>query len=294
MCHGSPFSYQSESVRLKATTTKSRDGSERLMLGNVIMKEKPARKRARRSDWQHSIELQRLREIEKVIKSRHGAHVPDPAGTDDLETCTAYVRAAAMTPSGQDLRSWCKRWAPWIDPVTVQVIIDGASWRRKMIGADAVAKLLFVSLEERNALGLKTIGAFDVPKEQRQKLAMETKRERDKNRQAQKRKAEGRKDRASYEAASISAAKPWEAEGVSRRTWYRRLGTSPSRVVDKTIGDTPVPAASQAHMPPTPPRIHMGQVRVAELVAGLGDHPPAGLQGAAPHGIGDRKGARVA
>lgn len=279
---------------MKATTKKSRDGSERFMLGNVIMKEKPARKRARRSDWEHSIELQRLREIEKVIKSRHGAHIPDPEGTDDLDTCTAYVRAAALARSGQPLGNWCARWAPWIDPVSVELIENEAAWRRKMIGADAVAKLLFVSMEERTALGLKTIGAFDVPKEERQKLAKETKRERDKNRQADKRKAEGRNDRASYEAASISAAKPWEAEGVSRRTWYRRLGTSPSRVEDKTIGDTPVPTASKAQMPPTPPRIHMGQVRVAELVVGLGDHPPAGLQGAAPHGIGDRKGARVA
>jgi len=292
--HGPAVPYQSESVRLKVATKKSRDGSERVMLGKVIMKEKPARKRARRSEWEFSVELLRLREIEKIIRSRHGAHIPDPTGTDDLDTCTAYVRAAAMARSGQNLEGWCARWAPWIDPVSVKLIANDAAWRRKMIGADAVAKMLFVSLEERTAIDLKTIGAFDVPKEQRQKLAKETKRERDKNRQADKRKAEGRIDRASFEAASISAAKPWEAEGVSRRTWYRRLGTSPSRVVNKSIGDTPVPTASIAPMPPTPPRIHMDQVRVAELVAGLGDDPPAGLQGAAPHGNGDRKGARVA
>jgi len=28
--------------------------------------------------------------------------------------------------------------------------------------------------------------------------------------------------RAEYEAQSISRLKPWEAEGVSRATWYRR------------------------------------------------------------------------
>ena len=42
------------------------------------------------------------------------------------------------------------------------------------------------------------------------------------------RRANGAKPRARYEAESLARVKPREAEGISRRTWYRRRGTSPS------------------------------------------------------------------
>jgi uncharacterized protein (DUF2384 family) len=35
----------------------------------------------------------------------------------------------------------------------------------------------------------------------------------------------GAVERVEYEAGSLSKAKPWEAEGISRRTWYRRQKT---------------------------------------------------------------------
>lgn len=275
---------------MKPSIQSNRDGSQSILLGNVILKEKPSRNRSRRREWAFSHEILRLREIEKIIRHRHRNGIPDPTGTDDFETCFAYVRAVAMTPRCQDVVSWCETWAPWAVYQEELVDLVCEERRRKyMLRSDAVAVLLHVTLKERTALGLKTIGACDVSAEDRKALAKEAKRIRDRTRQEQKRKADGRKDRASYEAASISAAKPWEAEGVSRRTWYRHLGTSPSRVEDTTIGDTLVPTASKAQMPPKPPRIHIGQSRAAGLVEGLGDHPPAGLQGAGPHGMCDRR-----
>jgi len=36
------------------------------------------------------------------------------------------------------------------------------------------------------------------------------------------RRRQGVVERSSYEAASLEQAKPWEAEGISRRSWYRR------------------------------------------------------------------------
>jgi FixJ family two-component response regulator len=33
--------------------------------------------------------------------------------------------------------------------------------------------------------------------------------------------------RAEYEANSLSRTRPWEAMGISRRTWYRRGKTTP-------------------------------------------------------------------
>jgi hypothetical protein len=37
-----------------------------------------------------------------------------------------------------------------------------------------------------------------------------------------------RQTREEYLARSLSRSRPWEAEGVSRRSWYRRRGTSAS------------------------------------------------------------------
>lgn len=45
----------------------------------------------------------------------------------------------------------------------------------------------------------------------------------------QRRRSLGAVPRQDYETGSFSRLKPWEAEGISRRTWYRRHGTSPCR-----------------------------------------------------------------
>lgn len=276
---------------IEARSTKHRDGSERILLGNVIMKEKPARKRADRIEWRFSLEMLRLREIEAVIRHRHGNGIPDPEGSDDVETCHAYLRAVAMTPGVQDVVSWAAVWAPWASGSDLSAITAGGSKRKRMLGADAVARLLFVTLRERSALGLKTVGACDLPPEERQQKAKDGKRSRDRARQEQKRRADGRLPRQSYEASSTSQLKPWEAEGVSRRTWYRRRGTGPSRVEVIRIGDTPV---SRPNIPRPKPSMVVGQSCAAGLVAGLGDHPPAELQEAAPHGSGDTGRERAA
>lgn len=271
---------------MKLVRKENRDGSGQVLLGKVILQERPSRKRDRRADWVFSLEMLRLREIEAIIKHRHGNGIPDACGSDDLDTCMAYLKAVAATPNTQDVASWAKIWAPWADPATVEVLATRMANRKRMLGADAVAKLLFVSHAERTELGLKTIGACDVPHEERTKIAKEGKRARDRSRQEQKRRAEGRMPRTSYEAASTAVTKPWEDEGVSRRTWYRRRGTSLSRVEVIGNGDTPVP-------PPIFPKSEQQasrQTRVAGLHAGLGDHPPAELQEAAPHGNRDRGG----
>ena len=70
-----------------------------------------------------------------------------------------------------------------------------------------------------------------------------------------KRRTKGMKSRAEYlESHNLSQAKPWVAEGVSRRTWYRRRGTGLAaihknntldRLVSKGSGN-PSPTPSKA------------------------------------------------
>lgn len=75
-------------------------------------------------------------------------------------------------------------------------------------------------------------------------MAAERHREREKAR----RRAAGAVDRATYESQSLSRLKPWEALGMSRRTWYRAgkpmpqdNGTSPC-VLPEPEGAQPAPA----------------------------------------------------
>jgi hypothetical protein len=275
---------------LKAITKTKRDGSEQIMLGALILKEKPSRKRAKRHDQPFSLENLRMREIEDVIRHRHGNGIPDPAGTDDVELCHAYLRAVALTPASQSASSWALVWAPWADPVTLDLMDKAAADRDRMLPADSIAKLLYVTMAERTKLKLKTIGACDISQADRQKAAKERKRERDRNRQEQRRKVEGRVDRTSYEAASLSKLKPWVAEGISRRTWERRRDASASQIEISTTGDT---LASKAETAPPVQQAH-SRSRVAGLMVGLGDHPPAEFQEAAPHGTGDTSKERAA
>lgn len=272
-----------------------RDGSEQMMFGTVIWREKPVRKRAHRTGWKFSKELLRLRDIEKVILSRHGKMIPDPEDTDDRETCLAYVKAAALALSGQDIAGWCAKWAPWASKHEISRFVAMASSRRQMMTADGVAGLLMVTWKERTELHLNTFGASDMSKADRTKLAQERKRERDKNRKADARRLSGMQDRRSYEAQSLSMQKPWEAEGISRRTWERRRVASLSRVEVIGKGDTLASRAEDdvggSTHPPVPKPIAVG-------VAGRHRSPEtqflAELQEAAPHGNGDRLSEKAA
>ncbi len=220
----------------------------RVMFGNVIIAEvhRPE------TDWKFSLSLLRLREIEWVITSRHGRIIPDPFGTDDVDLCLAYARAVEASKTPQDLVEWSRRWMPWAPAAEMDRIVLQEGWRAKPVGADQVAGMICVSFAERQALGLRTIGACDVSKAERSAAAAEAKREKDRRRQAEKRRAEGRVDRQTYLENSLSAQKPWEALGISRAKYYRQkdreTGVSPV-TVDNTNRDGLVSPAETVEEP---------------------------------------------
>lgn len=176
-------------------------------------------------DWKFSLPLLRLREIESVVVSRHGIIIPDPQDTDDREWCLDYPRAVQCSVTPQDLHDWARRWLPWAMASELDAIIAQEGWRRKMMGPDQLATMIFVSAAERQALGLRTIGACDVTRAQRDAAAAAVKRERDRERQSERRRAEGRVDRNTYLTGSISAQQPWVALGWSRAKYYRLKGS---------------------------------------------------------------------
>ena len=126
-----------------------------------------------------------------------------------------------------------------------------------------LAELLCVSDKMAHDLGLRQI--FSLTERQRRKVG----------KQRMRRAASGAMARASYLAANaISRMKPWEAQGISRATWYRRQkveaetsrmgeapehpsetgscplqGALPCRRLEEGEGDTRTPAQSSPNTP---------------------------------------------
>jgi len=189
----------------------------------------------------------RLAEVERVIRSRHETEIP---ATDDADL---YFKAAALSLSERFDGLWIQSWAPWVDyEWEIQPIVELSAMRKHMQSADDCAAMLCVTMEERTRLGLTTIGACDVDKRTRKRLAQERKRERDRMSAERRRRAQGQKPRDDYEEASLAAQAPWQREGVSRATWYRKKKqakttreTSPSRAVYISGSDAPVSSSEQ-------------------------------------------------
>lgn len=186
-------------------------------------KQKPRGRRQRLASPQQIVSL-RLHELARLFGSRYRTMVlpDDDAGRDDIEPVIHHL--AALRQPARRAEQWLRLWAPWLTIAEQHTIITEAIAGARPWTADQLAWRYRVTREERTMLGLTTIGAIDYGKAARTKR----RRDRDKSRKAAARRAAGIKPRREYEASAIERAKPWEAEGISRRTWYRRRGTSPA------------------------------------------------------------------
>ena len=110
----------------------------------------------------------------------------------------------------------CHRVGAKLPAAQINRVVEDTKPRR--LHADRIAKMLRVTDAERTALKLTTIGACDVSKAER----LRRRRERHRAAQQATRRARGVVPRDQYLADSFSRTKPWEALGISRRTWERR------------------------------------------------------------------------
>lgn len=183
-------------------------------------KQKP-KGRSRRSPMQ--LVGLRMNDLAILYRSRWGATLPDDdAGRDDLKVALNHLACLAH-PRGH-IANWIQVWTPWLTAaeqadIVAPILANPRRWK-----ADALAWLMHLKMEERTMLGITTIGAIDQPKAAR----IKRRKQKDRERQANRRRAKGMKSRKAYEQQSLTVAKPWVAQGISRRTWYRRRGTGPS------------------------------------------------------------------
>lgn len=95
-----------------------------------------------------------------------------------------------------------------------------------MMGADAIGKALGITSAIRREAEAWNIGTINGTPQAR----AEARKKRDIGRKAKARREAGQMKRHEYEANSLSRAKPWEAEGVDRATWYRHRAKAKSEL----------------------------------------------------------------
>ncbi|MBX5136081.1 hypothetical protein HJB79_23865 [Rhizobium lentis] len=203
-----------------------------IKIGDCLLGYKAVQRRMRGGRWNHF--RGRMREIEKLIRHRHGEIVPE---SDDALIYVEVIAGLAFVEFGEGfvevVLGWAARWLPWAQKAVIEEIIyERTRVRFSPLTADALGHALHLSYAERSALDIRTIGAFDVPKAKRAKLQKEKRRQRERSRKEEQRRAAGAVSRAKYLDNSLSAARPWEAFGISRRTWERRGKPMPEPMPD--------------------------------------------------------------
>jgi hypothetical protein len=158
----------------------------------------------------------RVAELRRLFQSRYGHVLPDDdAGRDDA-LVMAHHLARGQDPERR-IGRWLGLWAPWMTDSEIaklisKVIAKPIRWRADKLGAR-----LRVTEAERQTLNITTIGSIEFTKAERLARRRQHARSRDETRRRRK----GAKPRQEYEVNSISRKKPWEALGMSRRSWYR-------------------------------------------------------------------------
>lgn len=183
----------------------------------------PRTKTVRKSRFSRA--QKRLRELERILAIRHGGHVPETDDADyylvPIANCFRKIAADCGDPERLKrlFQFWCSEHAPDIpDEAVASIASEALTGPAYLIPDDEVGGMVRLSYAERLKLRITAIGAFDVDRAARRKLAKGRKRERDRTQAKERRKANG----ATPREESLSRTEPWKAEGISRSTWERR------------------------------------------------------------------------
>jgi hypothetical protein len=186
------------------------------------------------------IRRNRLADLRKLYQARYGHEFPDDdAGREDLFEFLLPISNSLIEPAKR-MRQAIELWAPWMAETEIESTVAHVSrmpiWERKP-GARLLGQRLRLTNAEREQLKIKTIKPVDMTDDELD----EQRRAKARARERRRRQERGAKPR----AQSLSRIKPWLAEGLSRRTWYRRKekpnGLERSRE-DSAPGTTGMPA----------------------------------------------------
>lgn len=165
----------------------------------------------------------RLGDLLRLYHSRYGTNgfPDDSAGREDL---LELLYCTSMAPSASEKKGLCiiELWAPWMTREEAERLVHHVSnnltFAERTPTARTLGNRLRLTNAERERLRLWTIRPCDMTDEQ----LLEQSKARRRMRRERKRRDQGIRSRAVHLAELKARPKPWEAENVSRATWYRR------------------------------------------------------------------------
>jgi hypothetical protein len=186
---------------------------------------KPKRKRRAPKPWSYCSRA--AREVKRHLQVCYGGICPqlpdDDAGREDAALLVGfYVHTRNGTEKAERFLAVSCGWMPTMERTCL--IEDASRAPPPRYTADQLARLLGVTYAERQAQGYRLIGAIDKSKAERKRLRQARRGKTARQRAERGRRAKGAKPREQYLTQSLARTRPWEAEGISRGTWYRRHG----------------------------------------------------------------------
>lgn len=152
----------------------------------------------------------RLRELERIL-AHWWTILPDSSDGRVFVRIVANHLVGLEGDPYQRIGTWCDRFAPWLDEDEFEEVVELATISPTHYTADSIANAIGLDIATRDALCIKTIGAYDFSKADRE--------ERRRLNHAARQRIRRRKN---SRPQSVAKSKPWAAEGISERTWYRR------------------------------------------------------------------------
>jgi hypothetical protein len=159
----------------------------------------------------------------------------DDAGLEDLKILLHHYRFTFAHKMLQII----KLRAPWADAdkILEEIYAYPRKWKFERLG-----QILNFTGKEWRQLRIR-IAPVDMSAEERRDYS----RNLSNWKRRKKRRSKGMKTRAEYlETNNLSRTEPWKAEGISKRTWYRRRGTSLAGI-HKNAHDRPVSQGWSGH-----------------------------------------------
>lgn len=161
----------------------------------------------------------RVRELNLLLTCRYGGErLPDTPDVRRAIVIVGHHLAALPQDPRTSVPNWISLRTPWYSVGDTEALVHDVITNRKRWKAYPLGWQLKLSAHDRTKLRIRTIGAYDLPPNERKKR----RRLNDAARKAAARRAKGAKTRAAYLATSTCRSRPWEALGMSRRTWYRK------------------------------------------------------------------------
>jgi hypothetical protein len=156
----------------------------------------------------------RLREVEAVFEDNYGGKfLPDnDTGRENLFIIAQHIREFGGDIV-QHIVAFAAMWAFWMPEAEARALANEVIAEPRKWKADSLAKELGVTKKQRDRLGLTTIGAINCNARQRKRMRRKQRAAAD----AARRLAAG----AQPHSKSTERMKPWEAEDISRATYYR-------------------------------------------------------------------------